>query len=215
VRIGWAARAQDGPALLAQRTAIERVYYQHRTGTKAPFAQTLPPAQLEGLLRQDLKKEAVLHDHYGVAITPALLQAEVQRINTTTRAPELLVEIKAALDNDPARFANAFARPILVERLLRDRFDNDDHLHAATLRACEAARAGLLAPRTNRAGPTELLARLKTCDSNALTETTWQLSAPPAETNAPSADELEIKKRFGPDAQILTSLHPGEEKERK
>ena len=77
------------------------------------------------------EKEAVLRKVYGVAITPALLDAEVQRINTTTRAPDMLAEIKAALGNDPAKFAQAFAKPFLVERLLREKFDNDEALHAA------------------------------------------------------------------------------------
>ena len=48
-----------------------------------------------------------------------------------------------------------------------------------------------------------------------MTETTWQLGARPAETNAPSADELDIKKRFGPDAQILSSPHAGPDQARK
>ena len=41
-----------------------------------------------------------------------MLDAEVQRINTTTHAPDMLAEIKAALDNDPVKFANVFAKPI-------------------------------------------------------------------------------------------------------
>jgi hypothetical protein len=47
-----------------------------------------------------------------------------------------------------------------------------------------------------------------------VTETTWQLTARPAETNAPAADEIEIKKRFGPNAQLLSSP-PAAGKERK
>src|SRR5439155_2992075 len=76
-------------------------------------------------------------------ITPALLDAEVQRINTTTRAPEMLAEIKTALGNDPARFANVFAKPTLVERLLREKFDNDDALHAPQRREMERVRTQL------------------------------------------------------------------------
>ena len=48
-------------------------------------------------MREDLRKEAALRQVYSVAIAPALLEAEVQRINTTTRAPEMLAEIKAAM----------------------------------------------------------------------------------------------------------------------
>ena len=104
----------------------------------------LPPATLENLVRLDLKKEAVLRKTYGVTITPALLDAEVQRINTTTRAPDMLAEIKAALGNDPVKFANVFAKPFLVERELRGRFDNDDALHAAQRQEAERVREQLL-----------------------------------------------------------------------
>ena len=122
------AWAEDLAALVQDRKAIERVYYNHRLGQKPPFEQATPPALIERLVKEDLRKEAALRKVYGVAITPALLEAEVQRINTTTRAPEMLAEIKAALGDDPAKFAQAFAKPFLVERLLREKFDNDDAL---------------------------------------------------------------------------------------
>jgi hypothetical protein len=51
----------------------------------------------------------------------------------------------------------------------------------------------------------KLVAVLKAGHSNEVSETTWQLIARPAETNAPSADEIEIKRRFGPDAQLISS----------
>ena len=156
-------------------------------------------------MRLDLNKEAALQKVYGVAITPAQLAAEVQRINTTTQSPEVLADLKAALGNDPEKFANAFAKPILVERELRQRFDNDDVLHAATRRKCEQARHQLLAARTNGDSPAQLLARLQRAHSNNVSEATWRLGASLEEKPAsPTADELEIKKRFGPDAQILS-----------
>jgi hypothetical protein len=207
------ASAAEFANLCADRAAIERVYYNHRTGTKPAFEETLPRTTLENLVQQDLKKESVLQKVYGVIITPALLDAEVNRINTTTRAPEMLAEIKTALGDDPVRFANTFARPILVERLLHDKFGNDDALHIARRRECEEVRNALLAAHTNGASAPQLLAQLKRANSNDVTETTWQLAPHPADTNAPAADQLEIKKRFGPDAQIISSPHgPGREK---
>jgi hypothetical protein len=140
-----AARADDLSALLRDRAAIEWVYYNHRLGQKPPFEQVSPSSQIERLVKADLRKEAVLRKVYRVGITPAVLEAEVQRINTTTRAPEMLAEIKAALGNDPAKFAQAFAKPFLVERLLRDKFDNDDALHAAQRREAERVREKVLA----------------------------------------------------------------------
>lgn len=210
-----AGRNDDFGAQCADREAIERVYYNHRLGQKPPFEQTLPPASLENMVRLDLRKEALLKKNYGVEVTPAILDAEVQRINTTTRAPGTLAEIKAALDNDSDRFANVFAKPILVERLLREKFDNDDALHAPQRRLAEQARTELLAAKANGADAEKLLALLKRRHANAVAETTWQLAPRPAETNVPAADEIEIKKRFGPNAQVLSPPPAADPKEPK
>ena len=231
------AWADDLAALVRDRAAIERVYYNHRLGQKPPFEQATPPALIERLVKEDLRKEVALRKVYGVVITPDLLEAEVQRINTTTRAPEMLAEIKVTLGNDPAKFAQAFAKPFLVERLLREKFDNDDALHAPQRQEAERVRAKLLAQAPNpggRASPraqtspedrargdarppdrvAALVAILKASHSNEVCETTWQLGAHPAETNAPAAEELEIKQRFGPNAQLISSPR-GAERDRK
>ena len=50
-----------------------------------------------------------------------------------------------------------------------------------------------------------MLALLKASYSSQVTEVSWQLGARPVETNAPAADELEIKQRFGPNAQLISS----------
>jgi hypothetical protein len=238
---GIAADAPDELSnLCAERAAIERVYYNHRTGTKPPFEETLPAEALRRLVQTDVAKEAALKKVYGIEITPAMLAAEVQRINTTTRAPEILAELKAALGNDTNRFARAVAKPIVVERLLRNRFENDDKLHAAQRREAEKVREQLLGVRSSRgheaqtsnaqpsalstlprdqslltsAATTGLVARLtdvlRTNPAGQFTEITWQLGARTPDTNAPAADEIEIKKRFGPDAQLLSSPHGGE-----
>ena len=82
------AIADDFASLRADRAAIERVYYNHRLGDKPPFEQALPRETLERLVRDDLRKEAALKKVYGVEITSAILEAEVRRITTTTRAPD-------------------------------------------------------------------------------------------------------------------------------
>ena len=242
------AVAGDLSTLCADRLAIERVYYEHRLGTKPPFEQLLPPLLIEQLVKQELHKETVLKKVYGVEIAPAQMESEVQRINSTTRAPDMLAELKAALDHDAVRFARTVARPIVVERSLRERFENDDPLHAPQRRQMETIRAQLTnaaaAFRSSRGNeaPTEkseignrkseidqslltsaatndlvkkLLSLLKQSHSNDVSETTWQLGARPEEkSGAASPDEEESRKRFGPDAQRLTSPH-GDEQERK
>jgi hypothetical protein len=206
--------SDDFIALCADRVAIERVYHHHRLGDKPPFEQTLPRETLERLVRDDLRKEAALKKVYGVEVTPALLEAEVRRINATTRAPEILAELKTALDHDRARFARTVARPIVVERLLRDKFENDDALHAPQRREAEKLREQLFSAKKNGASVRNLLALLQQSHSNEVSETTWQLGARPVEANAPDADEIEAKKRFGPDARVVSPPH-GVDKERK
>ena len=200
------AAEEDFTSLVADRAAIERVYYEHRTGAKPPFEQTLPPATLEKLAQLDLKKEAALKKIYGVEITPALVEAEVRRLNNTTRAPEMLAELKSALGNDAGRFARTVAKPILVERELRERFENDDKLHAPGRRQMETVRERLLSAKQSGRSADKLLDLLKREGGSQVTETAWQLGAPPVEKqNAESPDAIEIRKRFGENAQILSS----------
>ena len=135
--------------LVADRTAVERVYYDHRLGAKPPFEEVLPVSEVARLVNADLHKEAVLVRVYQVEVTRPQIEAEVKRINLETRAPQMLAEIKTALGNDPARFARAVAKPIVVERELRRRFENDDRLHVAQRKQMETAREQILALQRN------------------------------------------------------------------
>jgi len=109
----WSASRSS---LCADRAAIEKVYHEHRLGHPQPFEQRLPLASIERLVQLDLKKEATLKRRYGIEISPAQVESEVKRIDATTRAPDVLAELRKALSNDPARFARAVARPLVVER---------------------------------------------------------------------------------------------------
>ncbi|HEX4644913.1 MAG TPA: hypothetical protein VH598_04830, partial [Verrucomicrobiae bacterium] len=46
--------------LMADRAAVERVYYNHRLGDKPAFEQALPREALEKLVRGDQRKESAL-----------------------------------------------------------------------------------------------------------------------------------------------------------
>lgn len=211
---GTVARADDFAAQCAGREAIERVYYAHRTGTKPPFEEALSRAALENLVRKDAAMERALAQTYGVNITPAMLEAEVQRINATTRAPEMLADIKAALGHDPQKFAHAFAKRFLVERLLREKFDNDDVLHAPQRQECDGVRNQMLTAKTKGTAPADLVKLFKASGGDKVSDITWELSQPPAAAaKTPAAEELEIRKRYGPEAQILSA--GGSEHDRK
>ncbi len=185
------------------RAAIERVYHDHRTGTKPPFEQAMPREVLEHLVQGDRHKEAVLLKVYEVGVTPEMVEAEVRRIESTTRAPEVLAEIKQALGGDPARFARSVARPIVVERILRQRFDNDDALHAGQRATAEKARQQLLAHQA----------------VEGMRDITWQLGprpaegAPPAPT-APSPPAASASGSYSNEAtvQVAQPLGGGTEK---
>jgi hypothetical protein len=198
----------EEPALpVADRAAIEKIYHDHRTGTKPPFEQAMPPTLLEQLVQADRRKESALRQVYGVEVTPGLVEAEVQRINATTRAPEMLAEIKHALGDDPARFAQSMVRPIVVERILRQRFDNDDTLHAPQRAAADKARQALLAKVA----------------VEGMQDSTWELTPRPAEENTtpptPPAegDKTPVRSTSGSysneaTAQVAQVLGGGQEK---
>lgn len=198
------ASAEPLPSPVTDRAAIENVYYEHRTGTKPPFEQAMPAALLDQLVRTDRRKELALQRIYGIEVTPAMVAAEVERIDTTTRAPEILAEIKHALGDDPARFARGMARPLLVELTLRQRFDNDDALHATQRAAAEKARQALLARE----------------DVSGMQETAWQLAPRPA-GDAPAAPAAPHAQRASSSsggysneatAQVAQVLGGGQEK---
>ena len=200
------ALADNFAARCADRAAIERVYHSHRLGTKQTFEEAMPRTLLEKVVRQDLHKEAVLRKVYRVEITAAMVAAEVERINITTRAPDVLAEIKLALGNDSARFASAMAWPIVVERELRRRFENDAQLHAAQRRTAEQARESLLAQKPVA----------------GMHEVTWTLTPRPAAAQSPASSPAspapapsQAKSSSGPytneaTAQVSQALIPPE-----
>jgi hypothetical protein len=125
------------------------------------------------MVKLDLKKEATLKRVYKIEIKQAEVDAEVQRINSTTRAPEVMAEIKKALGYDAQRFANAVAWPIVTERELRRQFENDKKLHATQREQAGQLRKKVLATKevTRRV---ELFKAEKKANPN---EVTWELTA--------------------------------------
>ena len=98
------------------------------------------------------------------------------------------------------------ARPIVVERLLRHRFDNDDALHARERRLVEKVRLELLHARKEGASAEQLLATMRKSQPAIVQERTWQFATPPPLKQRADAGELaDIQKRFGPEARILSS----------
>src|SRR5262245_21006712 len=143
------AFARDIP--LAERIraqeAIERVYWSHRTapvgttGARPQFSEAVPEAVIREKVETALKQSAALETLWGDAAGPDRLQAEMDRMARDTRDPAMLKELFSALQNDPALIAECLARPVLVERLLRNHYASDSRLHGAARKAALAAAA--------------------------------------------------------------------------
>ena len=169
--------AADVASLVTDREAIERVYYHHRIGDQPSFEKTLSTAQIRELVQRDLWKKTVLRKHYGIEISEAQVTAEILRINSATRAPETLAELKAALGNDANRFARSVVKPLLVERELHERFDNDSRLHTQPRQEMERAREKLLRDKAAGASLEKLLADLGQPAGDQLSERTFWFGA--------------------------------------
>ncbi|NDD40602.1 MAG: hypothetical protein EB082_19700, partial [Verrucomicrobia bacterium] len=156
--------------LVDDRLAVERVYYAKQVGAKAPFEQAVPRSVIERRVQQELLKERVLKSVYRLEITPKLVDEEVARIERSTMAGDMLAQIKLSLANNAERFARSVAKPLVVDRVLRARFEADAAQQANRRAEAEALRAQLLAAK-----PEERLALLK--DRPDVREVTWTFGA--------------------------------------
>src|SRR6266550_1428070 len=125
----------EAPANLPQRTlsfaervayqhAIEDVYWRHRIwpkerpDPKPSLDAVISQAQLEKKVAAYLRKSQALEDYWQRPITAKQLQAEMERMASHTRQPEVLQELFEALGDDPFIIAECLARPTLAERSL-------------------------------------------------------------------------------------------------
>lgn len=163
--------------LVDDRLAVERVYYAKQVGAKAPFEQAVPRSVIERRVQQELLKERVLKSVYRLEITPKLVDEEVARIERSTMAGDMLAQIKLSLANNAERFARSVAKPLVVDRVLRARFEADATQQASRRAVAEALRAQLLAAK-----PEERLALLK--DRPDVREVTWTFGSGVAATDS-------------------------------
>ncbi|MBI3449509.1 MAG: hypothetical protein HY049_11415 [Acidobacteria bacterium] len=123
----------------AQR-AIERVYYSHQIGATLRFDQAVPQELLEKKVRTYLKESLALEKFWHTPVTAEMLRTETARIVRSTRMPERLRELFAALDEDPLLIQECLIRPLLVHGLARGFFASDPHLQAASRARAETLR---------------------------------------------------------------------------
>jgi hypothetical protein len=108
---------------VACQSAIEEVYWRHRIwpqdnpGPKPAFA--VPRRVLVRKAEEALTMSVELAERYQAPVTPADLQAELDRMAKGSRDPRMLGEIFTALGENATLAAECLARPVLVERRLR------------------------------------------------------------------------------------------------
>src|SRR6266404_7309105 len=92
---------------VAYQRAIEDVYWRHRIwpkdrpDPKPSLDAVMSQAQLEKKVADYLGDSQALEDDWHRPITAEQLQAEIDRIASHTKVPEVLRELFAALGNDP------------------------------------------------------------------------------------------------------------------
>src|ERR1700756_5494096 len=92
---------------VAYQYAIEEVYWRHRIwpkenpGPKPSLDGVMSRAQVEKKVEDYLCKSQGLEDYWQRPITPEQLQAEMDRMASHTKQPDVLRELFAALGNDP------------------------------------------------------------------------------------------------------------------
>jgi len=116
------ATSADLEQLTACREKLERVQHSHRTGTAKLSFENAYPADLLARKAEDGALYVVALDgKFGIALTPQMLDTELRRMIRASRAPQRLRELFGALDDDPEAVEECLVRPILAERLLRER----------------------------------------------------------------------------------------------
>ena len=104
---------------VSYQRAIEDVYWRHRIwpkerpDPKPSLDAVMSQAQLENKVEEYVRKSQALEDYWKRPITADQLQAEMDRMATHTKQPEVLHELFEALGNDPFVIAECLARPAL------------------------------------------------------------------------------------------------------
>jgi len=129
---------------VAYQRAIEEVYSRHRISPRASpnpkpsLDSVMSQAQLEKKVADYLRKSQALEDYWQRPLTAEQLQAEMGRMAQHTKQPEVLLELFAALGNDPFVVAECLARPALASRLLTNWYAYDERIHGDLKRRAEA-----------------------------------------------------------------------------
>ena len=150
------------------KRAIEKARYQFVLGEKPDFNKAYPLSFFKKQVAREQEREAVLKRVYDLTVSRRVMAEEYDRIEKSTKAPEQWEAIKAAVHNNRRMIEEIICRPLLVERVLRTKFEFDQKIHAAAHQNARSARAEFLAGRKPAGMTTVTLSRKS--DSGESTE---------------------------------------------
>lgn len=126
---------------LHYRTALEQLRYELKAGPGAPpFSQVMTGDMIAQALALDAKKERLLRERCGIAISDQMIGDEVDRMKKDYEHPELILKIADALDRDPRAIIEFWVMPILVDRYLRACVSADADFNAEAGKKAQAGR---------------------------------------------------------------------------
>src|SRR5262245_49652842 len=127
----FAYRSMAFAERIAYQRAIEQVYWRHRIwpkerpDPKPSLDAVMSQTQVEKKVEDYLRDSQALEDYSQRSLTVEQLQAEMDRMATHTRQPDVLRELFEALGNDPFVIAECLARPALADRLATNLYAQD------------------------------------------------------------------------------------------
>jgi len=143
-----AAPHLDAGQWIEAKQAIERARYAFVIGSaKPPFDEAYPRSFFEKLHAAGRERERVLQHVFAVAITARMLDDELGRIERDTKAPEQWSAMKAAVHDDRQLLEDVICRPLLVDRILRQKFAFDENIQARRHDEARRARIALMKGR--------------------------------------------------------------------
>ena len=160
---------------VAYQRAIEEVYWRHRIwpkerpDPKPSLDAVMSQAAIEKKVQEYLHNSELLEEEWQKPITPEQLQAEMDRMASHTKQPEVLRELFAALGNDPFVIAECLARPVLLEGII-----TSSHLIQI--------KTNLLRPKVMATATANYTLPKVWAEQNGCTDNTW---TPTGITNAP------------------------------
>jgi N-acetylneuraminic acid mutarotase len=186
----------DAPMKISERTltfaeraayqrAIEEVYWRHRiwpnenSKPKPSLDEVMSAQQIEKKVEDYLRDAQALEDYWQRPISARQLQAELNRMATHTKQPEMLRELFVALGNDPFVVAECLARPALSERGFSGQHNNTYFKSAQVNRARSMSMATTV-------GEARYILPTVSDTGSLCTDNSW---TPTTIANAPSARE--------------------------